>query len=86
MFYFILILFVLPLCQLLTSTLWEKESTNIYVAKERPLTCLSIILIMLLSKNILLMKFQTHRKRDFRAYFFIPSDFHGYFNFECILG
>ena len=86
MFYFILILFVLPLCQLLTSTLWEKVSTNIYVAKERPLASLSIILIMLLSKNILLMKFQTHHKRDFRAYFLIASDFRGYFNFECILG
>ena len=77
MFYFILILLVLPLCQLLTSTLWEKVSTNIYVAKERPLTCLSIILIMLLSKNILFMKFQTHHKRDFLTYFLVASDFRG---------
>ena len=45
-------------------------STNIYVAKEQPLACLSIILIMLLSKNILLMKFQIHRKSDFLVYFF----------------
>ena len=47
-----------------------KSIHQIYVAKEQPLACLSIILIMLLSKNILLMKFQMHRKRDLLVYYY----------------
>ena len=70
--YNVLLLFalvVLPLWQLLSSILW-KSYRPIFMSPKSNLSPASRSSWLCLSKSILLMKFQMHRKRDLFVYFF----------------